>query len=40
MAGGGGELDAHGGGATVHGRGREKGQTKEGDEMILFIALD
>jgi len=40
MAGGGGELGARGGGATEHGRGRERGQTKEGDEGMLYIALD
>jgi hypothetical protein len=39
-AGGGGELNACGGGATVHGRAREMGQTKEGDEVVLYIALD
>ncbi len=33
-------LARRGGGATVHGRGRERGQTKEGDEVVLFIALD
>jgi Domain of unknown function (DUF834). len=39
-AGGGGELGARGGGATGHGRGRERGQTKEDDEGKLYRALD
>jgi hypothetical protein len=39
-AGGGGELSARGGDSTEHGRPRERGQTKEGDEVVLFIALD
>ena len=39
-ASGGGELGARGGGATEHGRGRELGQTKEGDEGMLYIGLD
>ena len=33
-------LNACGGGATVHERGRERGQTKEGDEGMLYKALD
>nr|BAC84555.1 hypothetical protein [Oryza sativa Japonica Group] len=37
---GGGELDGGGDGATEHERPRERGQTKEGDEVVLFIALD
>jgi Domain of unknown function (DUF834). len=39
-AGGGGELNTHGGDATAHERAREMGQTKEDDEVVLFIALD
>jgi Domain of unknown function (DUF834). len=39
-AGGGGELNACGGGATVHERARERGQTKEGDKGMLYISLD
>jgi hypothetical protein len=33
-------LNARGGGATVHGRGRERGQTEEDDEGKLYKALD
>nr|BAD13280.1 hypothetical protein [Oryza sativa Japonica Group]BAD20181.1 hypothetical protein [Oryza sativa Japonica Group] len=40
MAGGGGLLGGSGDGATEHGRGRERGQTKEEDYGVLFIALD
>mgnify|MGYP003703487913 CR=1 FL=1 len=39
-AGGGGELDTRGAAARRHGRGRERGQTKEGDEGMLYIGLD
>ncbi len=35
-----GGLSARGGGAMEHGRGRERGQTKEDDEVVLYIALD
>nr|BBF89796.1 retrotransposon protein-like [Oryza sativa f. spontanea]BBF89799.1 retrotransposon protein-like [Oryza sativa f. spontanea] len=39
-AGGGGGLTRRRRRATMHGRPRERGQTKEGDEVVLFIALD
>ena len=35
-----GELNGGGAAARRHGRARERGQTKEGDEVVLFIALD
>jgi hypothetical protein len=39
-AGGGGELGTRGDGARRHGRGREKRQTREDDEGMLYKALD
>jgi hypothetical protein len=40
MAGGGGELNGGGAAARRHGRPRERGQTKKGDEGMLYISLD
>jgi hypothetical protein len=40
MAGDGGELRARGDGATGHERTRERGQTKENNTGILYMATD